>query len=58
MNDRLKVVIAVAGVILLGLLPWIWEFNAVVAYVLLLPLAVWTVWLMVEYLRWARRLGK
>jgi hypothetical protein len=50
--------IAVAGVVLLGVLPWIWQEEPVVAYLLLLPLAVWAVWLMVEYLRWARRLGR
>ena len=58
MNDRLKVVIAVAGVILLGLLPWIWEMYPIVAYLMVVPISLWAVWLMVEYLRWARRLGK
>jgi hypothetical protein len=58
MSDRWKVVIAGLGVILVALLPWIWEVHPVVAYLLLLPVLVWAVWLMVEYLQWARRLGK
>jgi hypothetical protein len=58
MSDRWKIGIAVVGVILVALLPWIWEVHPVVAYLLLLPLSVWAIWLMVEYLHWAERLGK
>ncbi len=58
MSNRWKIVIAGAGVILVGLLPWIWEWHPVVAYLLLLPVLVWAIWLMSVYLEWARGLGK
>jgi hypothetical protein len=58
MNTPIRVAIAFSGLVLLGLLPWIWQAYPILAYILLIPIPIWAIWLMVMYLRWARRLGR
>ena len=54
----MRIAIALLGLILIGALPWIWQIHPWLGALLLVPILPWCVWLMFEYLKWARRLGK
>jgi hypothetical protein len=54
----LKILISLLLLAALTAGPWLWQLSP--AWVaLLVPVAgVWAIWLVVEYLRWARGLGR
>ncbi len=58
MPDALKWVIGLLGAILLAVTPYFWWINPTLLWVAIPLLCAWSAWLMLEYLRWARSLGK
>jgi hypothetical protein len=54
----MRIAIALLGLLLIGILPWAWQFHAWLGVLLLIPIIPWCIWLMFEYLRWAKGLGK
>ncbi len=46
------------GLLLLMVSPLLWRVNPYLLWVICPLLAVWAFWLMLEYLRWAKTLGK
>jgi Flp pilus assembly protein TadB len=54
----LKILISLLLLAALAAGPWLWQLNPLWV-ALVVPLAgAWAIWLVVEYLRWARRLGQ
>jgi hypothetical protein len=58
MNPAMKWILGVLGLLLLMASPYVWKANPVVLWVIIPLLCVWAFWLMMEYLRWAKSLGK
>jgi hypothetical protein len=57
MNNVLKVVLGILGLILLAITPYFWFVNPTLLWIACPLLCVWAFWLMMEYLRWARSLS-
>jgi len=56
-NKRLILVISILAVPVIAVLPRVWRWSPAVAWLFGLAICVWSVWLMVLYLKWARQLG-
>ena len=50
--------LAVAGLPLVGVTPYLWWWAPGLLFVACPLVMAWAVWLVVEYLRWARTLGR
>lgn len=48
----------VGGGVLIAVTPWLWWIAPTLLWVACPLVAVWSVWLVVQYLAWARTLGK
>jgi hypothetical protein len=59
MNNALRWAVATAGLLLVLAAPYLWLYGHASLLWIVCPLIVaWAVWLMTEYLKWARTLGK
>ena len=56
MTNGVRWAIAFAGLPLAGVTPFLWWWSRPLLWVACVLLLVWSVWLVVEYLRWARTL--
>jgi hypothetical protein len=54
----LKITLGIAGALLIAVTPYFWFSNADLLWIAIPLICVWSAWLMFEYLRWARALGK
>jgi len=54
----MRLALALAGLLVIGILPWIWQLHPWLGASLLIPIIPWCIWLIFEYLHWARGLGK
>ena len=52
------IAISVLALAVLGALPWILRWSQLAGWGCLAAVFAWSVWLMVLYLKWARRLGR
>jgi hypothetical protein len=57
-NKRLVLFITILAFPAIAVLPWLWRASHALASICALAISVWCVWLMVLYLKWARRLGQ
>jgi hypothetical protein len=58
MRRRLKAMLAFAGLPLIAVAPWLWMSGPRLLLAVVPLIAIWAVWLVIEYLRWARTLGR
>jgi hypothetical protein len=58
MDKRLKWVLAIAGLPLIGVTPFLWSWVPGLLWLACPLILVWAFWLVIEYLTWARTLGK
>jgi hypothetical protein len=59
MNVALRWFLGILGLLLLAVTPYLWLYGwHGLAWIAIPLLAVWAVWLMTEYLKWAKTLGK
>jgi sterol desaturase/sphingolipid hydroxylase (fatty acid hydroxylase superfamily) len=58
MNSAVKWVFGLLGTLLLMVTPYLWSASRLVFGIAIFLLCVWAFWLMMEYLRWAKTLGK
>jgi|HubBroStandDraft_1064217.scaffolds.fasta_scaffold179847_2 hypothetical protein len=56
MNYVVRLILAGLGVVVLTGLPWIFHWSQPMGWLSIALLIAWTVWLVYEYLTWARRL--
>jgi hypothetical protein len=58
MPTALKWVLGILGALLIAVTPYFWWINPGLLWVCIPLIGIWSAWLMMEYLRWARTLGK
>jgi hypothetical protein len=58
MNPALKWILGLLGLALLMASPYVWKANPILLWLIIPLLGAWAFWLMMEYLRWAKTLGK
>ncbi len=58
MNTATRWTLGLLGLLVLLVSPWAWQANPAWLFIIVPALAVWAFWLMLEYLRWAKSLGK
>jgi hypothetical protein len=59
MNSALRWSLGGLGLVLLAVAPYLWLYGRTGLLWLACPLIIaWAVWLMLEYLKWAKTLGK
>jgi hypothetical protein len=58
MVNAVKWAIGAAGLLLFGATPYLWFYKPALLFVACPLVLVWAVWLMLEYLQWAKTLGK
>jgi hypothetical protein len=54
MNSTIRIILGGLGVGVLTALPWIFKGSWLIGWAAVALLVVWTVWLVYEYLTWAR----
>lgn len=55
---RVQILISLLCLALVTASPWLWQANPLWVAVLMPVVAVWSIWLVVVYLKWARGLGR
>ncbi len=55
---RRRVIVFLLGLSLLVALPWVFRYSFIWGAAGAIALVFWIIWLAVDYLRWARGLGK
>jgi hypothetical protein len=58
MNNAVKWALGVGGLILIAITPYFWFTKPMLLWIACPLVIAWVVWLMIEYLRWAAKLGK
>ena len=58
MANGLRWAVGVAGLPLIAVTPYLWWWAPHLLWVAVAAVVAWAVWLTLEYLRWARTLGK
>lgn len=59
MYNSIRWFLGVLGLVLVGITPYLWLYKHTELLLLSIPLIlIWAFWLMLEYLRWAKSLGK
>ena len=58
MYRRLKWVLAAAGLALIGFAPFLWWWAPGLLWLACPLIVAWSLWVVVEYLTWARTWGK
>jgi MFS superfamily sulfate permease-like transporter len=58
MNPALKWILGLLGLALLMASPYVWKASPILLWLIIPLLGAWAFWLMMEYLRWAKTLGK
>jgi hypothetical protein len=58
MNSAVKWAFGLLGTLLLMVTPSLWSESHLLFGIAIFLLCVWAFWLMMEYLRWAKTLGK
>ena len=58
MNPSLKWTLGLLGLILIAGTPYLWFVRAELLWIACPLIGIWAFWLMLEYLRWAKTLGK
>jgi hypothetical protein len=58
MNTALKWVFGILGTLLLAASPYLWNVSTLLFALAVILVCIWAFWLMMEYLRWARTLGR
>jgi hypothetical protein len=58
MPNAVKLVLGLAGLLLAGSTSFMFLYKPALLIIAVPLVLVWAVWLMVEYLRWAKTLGK
>jgi hypothetical protein len=58
MNNALRWTLGGMGLLLVAVTPYLWFVNKSLLWIACPLLIAWAVWLMLEYLKWARGLGK
>ena len=58
MNPALKWILGVLGLMLMMASPYVWKLDPILLWLIIPLLCAWALWLMLEYLRWTKSLGK
>jgi hypothetical protein len=58
MKNGLRWIAGVLGLLLFGVSPYLWFVNPNLLWITCPLVCIWAFWLMLEYLRWAKTLGK
>jgi hypothetical protein len=58
MNNGVKVALGLLGMLLVAITPYLWFVKPMLLWIACPLICIWAFWLMMEYLRWAKTLGK
>jgi hypothetical protein len=58
MNKALRWVFGIMGLVLVGVTPHLWFINPDLLWIAIPLLCMWAFWLMLEYLSWAKTMGR
>jgi hypothetical protein len=53
-----RAIVFLLGLALLVALPWVFRYSFIWGTAAAIALVCWIIWLVVDYLRWARGIGK
>jgi hypothetical protein len=58
MGNAVKWTLGAMGLLLAGVTPYLWFYKPALLLVACPLVLIWAIWLMIEYLQWAKTLGK